>query len=227
MGMQFASQFRHAVLAASAVLFLSFTASASAQVLVYKMGIEAVRSVNLDFYNEGYFVVPAAGGAGSFLFTVNTRREKSYSDTGTGNLSFALTSSDELKSVVTGSTTSSTTNTTASSSSTFVAFGTVNRKVSLNGPTFETSAKIAPKLRGGITAFAIEPIDSTTEEAGFAGVFDFSLNFDRKRTESSNAEGLTVAETITAIIAELKKAGYVSETAPATQPETPPTTTTP
>lgn len=211
----------------SAALFLGvFAAPASAQVLVYKLRFESERSVNLDFYNEGYFVAPASGGSGSFIFTVNTPREKVYSPTTTGRLFPALTKDKTLK-WVSSATSGSTTGTAASATgASYVCFGSVNKSVRLTGPTFDVRTKIAPYLRGSVTAFSDESSTGPADDGtmGFAAVLDYRMSYDKDRTSSANKKGQTVAQVITALIAELEQRGYDSEvTTPA--PTTPPVTT--
>lgn len=206
-----------------AVLVLAGIAtSATAQVLVYKLRFESERSINLDFYNEGYFVVPSAGGSGSFIFTVNTPKEKSYSPTTPGRLFPALTGKDSLKWIV--SATSGGTGTTASTTgSSYVCFGSVNRSVRLTGPTFDIRTNISPSLRGSVNAFSDESASGPASDGtmSFAAVLDFKMSYDKDRTSSANKKGQSVAQVTTALITELTRRGFKPEVTVA------PVTTTP
>lgn len=210
----------------AALVLAGTVAPATAQVLVYKLRFESERSVNLDFYNEGYFVAPASGGSGSFIFTVNTPREKVYSPTTTGRLFPALTKDDNLKwvsSATSGGTTGTNASTTGAS---YVCFGSVNKTVRLTGPTFDVRTKIATFLRGSVTAFSDESASGVADDGtmGFAAVLDYRMSYDKDRTSAANKKGQTVAQVITALIAELEQRGYDSEVTTTTT--TPPTTRT-
>ena len=204
-----------------ALLILAGVAtSASAQVLVYKLRFENIRSINLDFYNEGYFVVPSSGGSGSFIFTVNTPREKSYSPTTPGRLFPALTSSDSLRWIV--SATSGGTGGTAASTTgaSYVCFGSVNRSVHLRGPTFDVRTRISPSLRGSVNAFSDESASGPARDGtmSFAAVLDFRMSYDKDRTSSANKKGQSVSQVITDLITELTRRGFRPEV---TTPVTP------
>ena len=194
------------------LVLAGITTSASAQVLVYKLRFENERSVNLDFYNEGYFVVPSSGGSGSFIFTVNTPKEKSYSPTTPGRLFPALTEDDSLKWIV--SATSGGTGTTASTTgASYVCFGSVNRSVRLTGPTFDVRTKISPSLRGSVNAFSDESASGPAADGtmSFAAVLDFKMSYDKDRSSSANKKGQSVSEVITALITELTRRGFRPE----------------
>lgn len=203
----------------AALCLMGFATSASAQILVYKLRFESERSVNLDFYNEGYFIVPAAGGSGSFVFMVNTPKEKSYSPTTPGRLFPALTKDDSLKWVVSASSGGTSSSTSGSS---YVCFGSVNQSVRLTGPTFDVRTKISPSLRGSVNAFSDESASGPASDGtmGFAAVLDFKMSYDKDRTSAANKKGQTVAQATTALITELGRRGFDPEVVAA------PTTTT-
>ena len=217
--------FRRLSLILAALCLAGFATTAPAQVLVYKLRFESERSVNLDFYNEGYFVVPSAGGAGSFIFTANTPKEKSYSPTTAGKLFPALTKDDTLKWIVSATSTGTGTGTeTATAGASYVCFGSVNQSVRLTGPTFDLRTKIAPSLRGSVNAFSDESASGPAADGtmSFAAVLDFRMSYDKDRTSAANKKGETVAQVITALIEELKRRGYDAEvtTPPTNNPST-------
>jgi hypothetical protein len=213
---------RFSVLWLAILVLAGIAAPASAQVLVYKLRFESERSVNLDFYNEGYFVVPSAGGAGSFIFMVNTPREKSYSPTTPGRLFPALTKDDSLKWIVSATSGGTGGTTTSTSGSSYVCFGSVNQWVRLTGPTFDVRTRISPSLRGSVNAFADESATGPARDGtmSFAAVLDFRMSYDKDRTSSANKKGQTVAKVIEALILELERRGFDAEVtaAPTTTP---------
>ncbi len=200
-----------------ATLFCGLLSPASAQVIVYKVRFEPVRSVNLDFYNEGYFVAPATGGAGSFIFTVNTNREKLYSPTSPGRLFVAKTKDNTIRWIVSASSGA----TSGSTSASYVCFGSALDTARFRGPLFDIRSKIAPHLRGGVTAYADESGTTTPAEdetISFAAVMDMRMSYDKDRTSNANKDGKTVALTITDLIAELERRGYDPEVTAAPTP---------
>lgn len=201
-----------------AVLVLAGMATtASAQILIYKVRIENQRSVNLDFYNEGYFIAPASGGTGSFIFTVNTPRERSFSPTTPGRLFPALTGKDSLKWIV-SATSGGTGTTTSTTGASYVCFGSVNRSVRLTGPTFDVRTKISPSLRGSVNAFSDESASGPARDGtmGFAAVLDFKMSYDKDRTSSANKKGQSVAQATAALRTELTRRGFTDEDPPPT-----------
>ena len=125
-------------IAAFAAAFV--TAPLSAQILVYELEIEPVRSMNLDFYNEGYFVVPPEGGVGSFIFAFKKNGTRSYSiAAGAGRLFFGC-KDDTIRAVVEAGDATSTTpdenpdpgeegDITTATDISIVAFGEADRKI--------------------------------------------------------------------------------------------------
>ena len=195
------------------LLLACLGSSASAQILIYKLRFESERSVNLDFYNEGYFIAPSAGGSGSFIFMVNTPKEKSYSPTTPGKLFPALTENDSLKWIVSATSGSTGTTTTASTGSSYVCFGSVNQSVRLTGPTFDIRTKISPSMRGSVNAFSDESASGPAEDGtmSFAAVLDFKMSYDKDRTNSANKKGQSVAQATADLILELQRRGFKSE----------------
>lgn len=202
----------------AALILVGFATPASAQVLVYKLRFESERSINLDFYNEGYFIVPASGGTGSFIFMVNTSREKVYSPTTPGKLFPALTKDDSLKWIVSATSGSTGSTTTASTGSSYVCFGSVNQSVRLTGPTFDVRTKISPSLRGSVNAYSDESASGPANDGtmSFAAVLDFRMSYDKDRTSSANKKGQSVAQATAAMIEELRRRGFRSEVTPVT-----------
>ncbi|MFM7182864.1 MAG: hypothetical protein ACKO2G_15580 [Verrucomicrobiales bacterium] len=207
------SSHRISALWLSILTLAGFVTSASAQVLVYKLGFEAQRSVNLEFYNEGYFVAPASGGSGSFIFMVNTPKEKSYSPTTPGRLYPALTSRDSLKWIVSATSGAAGGTTTAATGASYVCFGSVNQSVRLTGPTFDIRTKISPSMRGSVNAFSDESASGPADDGtmSFAAVLDFKMSYDKDRTSAANKNGQSVSQVITSLIAELKRRGFKPE----------------
>ena len=185
-------------------------APAAAQVVVYRMAIEPIQSVNLDFYNGGYFVVPADGGGGSFIFTKKGKGEKAFVTTGTGTLFTGVTENGVRKSVIRAGTSG-----TGAAKSSYLAYGSADQMTRLSTPALHYYTEIAPKLIGQALASSTESDAATPKEIGFTGIFEWRLAWDKKQTDAANKAGNTVTETITALETMLEAQGYNAEATPA------------
>jgi len=189
---------------------------ATAQVVVYKMSFKPRSSFNLDFYDSGYFVAPATGGSGSFIFTLKDKGADVYStSTDTGTVFSVIKKSGATYWAVRAESTS-----VGGATSGYLAFGQMWRWTRFTGPTFNMRVKIAPELRGSAVASAEESATSTdtngttttkTKDIGFAAVFDWKLSWDEKLTSEANAKGLSVSDTISDLQATLERFGFTSE----------------
>lgn len=180
---------------------------APAQVVVYKMRINPRNSVNIDFYNGGYFVTSPTGGDGSFVFTENKDGTKTYNEGVTGKLFTGVTESGERKWVVQATDGTD----TAAAKSSYVAFGTAERPTRFTGLGYDMEIEIAKALRGGIVASTTEADPDNPEKLGFAADFDWKLVWDEGQTKAANKKGNTIAETLADLVAELEGDGYIEE----------------
>ena len=192
----------------------------SAQVVVYKMGFKPRSSFNLDFYDSGYFVAPATGGSGSFIFTIKDKGHNVYSTSSdTGTVFPVIKKSGATYWAVRAESTS-----LGGATSGYLAFGQMWRWTRFTGPTFNMRAKIAPEMRGSSVASAEESASSTTSgvtttkttDIGFAAVYDWKLVWDEKLTTEANAKGYSVSDTITNLQSYLERTGYTSESGTST-----------
>lgn len=193
---------------------------ASAQVVVYRMSFKPRSSFNLDFYDSGFFVAPATGGSGSFIFTIKDKGADVYttsSDTGTV-FPVVKTNGSTYWAVRADSTT------VGGATSGYLAFGKMWRWTRFTTPTFNMRVKIAPEMRGSAVAAAQESATTTTgtgttavtttktTDIGFAAVFDWKLAWDEKLTTESNQKGLDVAGTVSELETWLQRVGFTAET---------------
>lgn len=212
--------------ALAALIFFGVAAPLSAQVLVYELEIKPIRSMNLDFYNEGYFVVPPDGGVGSFIFAFKKNGTRSYSVApGTGRLYFGR-KDDDIQAVVEAGDSTATTpdpntdpnadeggGSTTSTDATFVAFGEADQKMRFKTALSDNVLRVAKVLRGGSVAWAEETFtgDDVPSHLGFVGVFDFKMELETKRTEEYNDRNLSVDQAIAELENLIKSRGYANE----------------
>jgi hypothetical protein len=180
-----------------------------AQVLVYKMSFKPLRQFNIDFYDSGYFVAPAKGGSGSFIFTIKDKSPRVYNATGSGEFFTAKRANGQAYMAVRADV--GATNSGASAS--YLAWGSAWRVATLTGPTFTSRLKIATSIKGSAIASSDEKeeAESRDKDIGFASTFDWRLMWDEDATSDANAKGLTVAETITALTDKIESQGFEPE----------------
>ncbi len=182
---------------------------APAQVVVYKLRINPRNSVNIDFYNGGYFVTSPTGGDGSFVFTEKKDGAKTYNQSVTGTLFTGVTESGERKWVVQATSGGE----TAAAKSSYVAFGTVDRPTRFTGTGFDMELEIAKTLRGAVVASTTDADPDNPYKVGFAGDFDWKLVWDEGRTNAANKKGNTIAQTLDDLVADLAQDGFANESA--------------
>lgn len=213
---------------ALAIMFLAgAVAPLTAQILVYELEIKPIRSMNLDFYNEGYFVVPPDGGVGSFIFAFKKNGTRSYSVApGIGRLYFGRKNNDIHAVVEAGeaspvtpepdpdtNTDTATVGTTITTDASFVAFGEADRKMRFKTALSDNVLRVAEILRGGSVAWAEEAFtgDNIPSHLGFVGVFDLKMDLEKKRTEEYNDRNLSIDQAIDELENLLKSRGYANE----------------
>jgi len=182
---------------------------APAQVVVYKLRINPRNSVNIDFYNGGYFVTSPTGGDGSFVFTQKKDGTKTYKEGETGTLFTGVTESGERKWVVQATSGGE----TVAAKSSYVAFGTAGRPTRFTGLGYDTQIEIARTMRGGIVASTTEADPDNPDKLGFAGDFDWKLVWDEGQTNAANKKGNTIEETLADLVADLAQDGFAKESA--------------
>ena len=182
---------------------------APAQVVVYKLRINPRNSVNIDFYNGGYFVTSPTGGDVSFVFTRKEDGTKTYKEGVTGTLFTGVTESGERKWVVQATSGGA----TVAAKSSYVAFGTAERPTRFTGLGYDMEVEIAKTMRGGIVASTTEADPDNPDKLGFAGDFDWKLVWDEGQTNAANKKGNTIAQTLADLVADLAQDGFANESA--------------
>ncbi len=211
------------IFALAVFLFAGALAPLSAQVLVYELEIKPIRSMNLDFYNEGYFVVPPDGGVGSFIFAFKKNGTRSYSvASGIGRLFFGR-KDDNIQAVVEAGNASPATDptttpdtegvSTTSTDATFLAFGEADKKMRFKTALSDNVLRVAKVLRGGSVAWAEETFtgENAPSHLGFVGMFDLKMDLEEKRTEEYNDRNLSVDQALAELENFLKSRGYANE----------------
>ncbi|MCB1225238.1 MAG: hypothetical protein KDK99_05450 [Verrucomicrobiales bacterium] len=181
-------------------------APAQAQVVAYEVEFIHRAGFNGDFFNGGYFIAPALGGEGTFVFTTLERGRRILETThGTGSFFTGVTSSGKYQTVVSASASSSEGTVRAS----YLAFAEATRWITLTTPEAITRLKLATRLHGESIAALDE--GGTTALDGSTGFLNFSemrLTLDETLTKQINEAGLTTADAVTRATTRLKRRGY-------------------
>jgi hypothetical protein len=189
--------------------WLAAAGAVQAQVLVYSMKQAKRLGFNVDFFDGGYFVMPAGGGSGSFLFTGKEDGRKVFVTGGTGTAFTGVTGSGELKTVVRAESAS-----VATANSSYLAFGTAGRKTRLDTPTRVLQTRVAEKLAGEILATSTAADADNPKKVGALMVFKWSLKWDESLTRAANRKGNDVAQTIADLEDFLESKGFNGQVLP-------------
>jgi len=205
-----------------AVFALIAASKADAQVLVYRLDFAKGKGINYHIFETGFFVAPLLGGTGSFLLAT-AEDGKIYTESTDGGKFFTAINGSDKKAVMSASTTSGT------ATGSFVAIGDINHTVSIKGPTFTLSARVARTLKGSAIAADDEsgvtdtPFDHSIGTAGFS---EITMVLDERETNRANDAGNTVALTITRLKTVLESEGFSAATTTTTGTTDTTTTTT-
>jgi len=196
------------------ILLAVFGVSSSfAQVAIYRLVIDKdeALSQNFPFYDAGFLVLPAAGGAGAMIFTMDDGQgTRVYARTfGVGEV-FRIVDSkgkDRLGFSVVQSI-------TGGRLTAWVFTGLRNLTVESNDEGVRTRVKTPRRIDG--RAVVSDPETDMTEESedgsiGLVGFVDAKGFFQKDRTARENKAGFTVEESTDSLIELLERAGYVEE----------------
>lgn len=200
-----------------ALLWCFLIASASAQVLVYKLDFRNDKGVNYHTYSGGYFVAPLLGGEGTFLLT-DSDGGRTYMEAANAGRLFTAINHSETKAVISANTG------TGTAAGAIMVIGDVDKTIKVSSPTVSLSAKVAGKLTGmAVTADDESDADGPAKDGslGSAGYSQLVMTLDEEETNQNNDKGYSLEKTVEALVKTLERAGY-SKTAE----EVPTTSTT-
>lgn len=196
------------ILPALALVWCLLMASASAQVLVYKLDFRKDKGVNYHTFEGGYFVAPLLGGEGTFLLTDTTNGRVYTEATNAGRL-FTAVNRSETKAVI------SATTGTGTAEGALVVIGDVNKTIKVNSPTLSLAAKVAGKLTGmAVTADDESDADGPAKDGslGSAGFSQLVMELDEEETNRNNGKGYTLEKTVEVLRTTLERSGYSEAT---------------
>jgi hypothetical protein len=190
--------------------------SLQAQVAVYRLSFEQTGdSINYRPYQNGYYIAPIDGGAGSLVLTLVTGNVRQYFSYETFGEVFVALSGEKKKMVL------SATATNEVSTTVFYAIGNTDEEIEVETRNAVSKIKIATKLTGYAVSADSEkdlPYSGAGTSVGVAGASILKAEYDQTLSRVALRDSLDVAAELDVIVASLEATGYVDgrETTPGT-----------
>ena len=218
----------------AAALWMALPNVADAQVLIYKLEFEHEAGFNVEFFKEGYCVVPVLGGTGSILLGhIDDGRRVLSTAADSANFFTGITGSGRRVTVLNaGGATTPTGTTGATASATtqaWVATGDVNKYISISTPTSSMRVRIASNLKGLALGANSESNTGIAADGsiGFTHIAKINAGIDQQLTDDANDAGEDLAKAVTRVTRAMFLRGFVAAAAATPDPTTDPTTTDP
>lgn len=176
-----------------------------AGILVYDLNFKHIAGFGIDFFEDGYVVVPATGGDGSVIFLGSDKGKRVYTRQ-EGVKFFTARTRSERYSVITM------TGTTGAAVS-MQAYGKADDKLKAEGKDYIITVKAARTMQGLAQAAYDESKASTAPVDGTLGFVEFSemkLSLNSRETDRANDQARTVDSTTDNLVDIVEKQrGYV------------------
>jgi hypothetical protein len=207
-----------------AAVFLHLVPSASAQttttttsagpVAVFRLSFEKTGdSINYRPYQNGYYVAPIEGGAGSLILTLVTAGQRQYFTYPAFGEMFVAVKGKE-KRMVLSATAANTVSTTV-----FYAIGDTDKELHVESRNSTSDVKVAEKMTGFAVSADSEkdlPFSGSGTSVGVAGASILTVTLDDTLTNVAIRDSVDTDGEVDVIIAILESAGYVNGTQTAT-----------
>lgn len=180
---------------------------ADAQVLVWKLSFRDTigKSINFEFFTGGYFVAPAEGGTGTFIFTRGSHRDRVYTTVENSGQYFIASNKKKKVGVISAAGGDGT------ATSSYLLFGDVESTYRRKGGNI----KFARKLNGVCLA-ADSELDfeepAPDGSQGFAGMLEINARYESQTAYKSGS----VAASVSSLTGRLERIGYMNADAVAT-----------
>jgi hypothetical protein len=194
----------------SCLLFLGLLLApgAQAQVAVYRLTFEqAGDSINYRPYQNGYYIAPIEGGAGSLILTLVTGNQRQYfTYEGFGEM-FVAVKGDNQRMVI------SATATNDVSTTVFYALGKTEKEIDVESRNAKSKIKVAEKMTGYAVSADSErdlPFSGTsTTSVGVAGASILTARLDETLTRVAIRDNVELADQVDVIVDLLEAGGHV------------------
>jgi len=178
-------------------------------VLIYELSFKHTDGFNVDFWDEGYIIVPATGGDGSALLSATDNGIRTFRSFESSVSFFNAKDKHNNYSVMAMAGTSP-------SIVCIQAFGKADDKVKANGPTYSITVRAAETMKGlaqasrdeSTLALTAQPRDGTL---GFLEFAEVKATLDQRLTDLANENASSVGSMFTYLKTLLTRRGYVEE----------------
>lgn len=172
-------------------------------VLVYDINFKHLAGFGIDFFEDGYVIVPATGGDGEVIFMGREHGQRIYSKQ-SGVKFFFAKSRTERYSVITMSGSSGAT-------VSMQAYGKADDKLKAEGEDYTITVRASRTLHGLAQAARDETAATTTDTDGSTGFVEFAemkLSLNSRETDRANRDAMTVANKATELETAVSRRGY-------------------
>jgi len=174
---------------------------ACAQVIVYRISFEDLAGYNVDFFDGGYLVAPALGGAPSLVMVNQDAAGATYTAAVAGGDFFIGV--DGAKRLM------ATYSCQGAAHSALCAFGPVVGSIRLKSRSFDIQVRVARTLTGGVVAASSEDGQKGADGTiGFAQHSNVRMEIDTVLTDEANTLGGESADAVSVIYAFLESNGF-------------------
>lgn len=179
------------------------TGGNSAGVLVYNMNFKHVAGFGIDFFKDGYVVVPATGGDGEVIFLGEEKGKRIFSRQSGVKFFFANTRNENYTVIAMAG--------SSGASLSVQAYGKADDKLKAKGPNYTLTVKSARTMHGLAQAAFDESKATTVPTDGSLGFVEFAetkLVLDQGETDDANERSLTATQKTASLVDAVKKRGY-------------------
>lgn len=178
-------------------------------VLIYELSFKHLEGFNVDFWDEGYIIVPAVGGEGSALFTATDNGRRTFRSFSNSVSFYNAKDKHHSYSVMAMAGTSP-------SIVCIQAYGKADDKVKANGPTYSITVRAAESLKGLAQASRDESTLALTDQPrdgtlGFLEFAEVKVNLDQDLTDLANEDASSVDSMFDYLKKLLTRRGFVEE----------------
>ena len=178
-------------------------------VLIYEVSFKHTEGFNVDFWDEGYIIVPAVGGEGSALFTATDNGRRTFRSFSSSVSFFNAKDKHHSYSVMA----------MAGTSPSIVcihAYGKADDKLKANGPNYSITVRAADTLKGMAQASRDESTLALTDQPrdgtlGFLEFAEVKATLDQSLTDLANENASSVESMFDYLKRLLTRRGFFEE----------------
>jgi hypothetical protein len=184
------------------------TTTSTGPVAVFRLSFDQTGdSINYRPYQNGYYIAPIEGGAGSLILTLVTGDQRQYFTYEAFGEMFVAVKGKEKRMVL------SATATNTVSTTIFYAIGKTDKDLHVESRNATSQVKVAEKMTGYAVSADSEkdlPFSGSGNSVGVAGASILTATLDETLTNVAIRDSVDTSGEVDAILAILTSAGYVN-----------------